>query len=55
MEINFTEKQKEYIRKCNQKKYNFKTGATGSGKTFLDFAYIIPMRINDKEERKRKE
>ena len=39
-----SKKQQEYILKAN-KRWNFKTGATRSGKTFLDFAYMIPWRI----------
>lgn len=37
-------KQAEYINNANRR-WNIKTGATRSGKTYLDVAYIIPMRI----------
>ena len=37
-------KQHEYIQNATRR-WNIKTGATRSGKTFLDFAYIIPDRI----------
>lgn len=39
-----TEKQKEYLVNCNHR-WNVKTGATGSGKSFVDFAVTIPKRI----------
>lgn len=39
-----TEKQLEYLKNCNHR-WNVKTGATGSGKSFLDFTVIIPQRI----------
>lgn len=39
----FSEKQREYFDKAN-KRWNFKTGATRSGKTYMDF-YVIPKRI----------
>ena len=40
-----TEKQKEYLLNCNRR-WNCKIGATGSGKSFVDFAVTIPKRIN---------
>lgn len=39
-----TEKQREYLLNCN-KRWNVKTGATGSGKTYVDIAATIPKRI----------
>lgn len=39
-----TKKQLEYLRNCNHR-WNVKTGATGSGKSFLDFTVVIPKRI----------
>lgn len=39
----FSEKQREYFNNAN-KRWNFKTGATRSGKTYMDF-YVIPKRI----------
>lgn len=36
--------QREYRDNANRR-WNVKTGATRSGKTFMDVAYIIPMRI----------
>lgn len=39
-----TEKQREYLRCCSRR-WNIKTGATGSGKSFLDFTTVIPKRI----------
>lgn len=37
-------KQQAYIRGAT-KRWNIKTGATRSGKTFLDYAYTIPRRV----------
>lgn len=37
-------KQNEYLQNCNHR-WNLKTGATGSGKSWLDFAYVIPQRL----------
>lgn len=42
-----SDKQKEFIRNCN-KRYNIKTGATRSGKTYLDILYTIPKRIRER-------
>ena len=39
-----SEKQAEYIRNAHRR-WNIKTGATRSGKTYLDVAYTIPQRI----------
>lgn len=39
-----SKKQREYIDNANHR-WNFKTGATRSGKTYLDFTYVIPKRI----------
>ena len=39
-----TDKQKEYLQHCNRR-WNIKTGATGSGKSFVDMAVTIPKRI----------
>lgn len=39
-----TEYQKEYLLRCNHR-WNVKTGATGSGKSFVDYAVVIPKRI----------
>lgn len=43
MLTNLTEKQKEFW-KCANKRWNVKSGATRSGKTYLDY-YLIPKRI----------
>lgn len=37
-------KQSEYLQNCNHR-WNIKVGATGSGKSWIDFAYVIPARI----------
>ena len=42
-----TPKQIEFIKKGNRR-YNFKGGATRSGKTYLDFRWVIPMRIRER-------
>lgn len=39
----FSEKQKEFMR-CATHRWNVKTGATRSGKTYMDY-FLIPMRI----------
>ena len=39
-----TEKQLEYVNNCNHR-WNVKTGATGSGKSFVDYSVVIPKRI----------
>ncbi len=39
-----TEKQREYLRHCDRR-WNIKIGATGSGKSFVDYAVVIPQRI----------
>lgn len=39
-----TKKQMEYLQNCSHR-WNVKTGATGSGKSFLDFTATIPKRI----------
>lgn len=41
--LDFSEKQLEYWNNATRR-WNVKTGATGSGKTFLDF-YLLPKRI----------
>lgn len=43
--MSLTEKQKDYLLNCNHR-WNVKTGATGSGKSFVDMAVTIPKRIN---------
>ena len=45
----FSEKQKEYLHNANAR-WNVKTGATRSGKTFLDLL-IIPKRIRARLEK----
>ena len=42
-----TPKQAEYMRECHHR-WNLKGGATRSGKTYMDFRWIIPMRIRDR-------
>ena len=44
--MNFSEKQKQYLREAT-KRWNFKTGATRSGKTYMDL-YLIPKRIRER-------
>lgn len=40
-------KQREFVLEANHR-WNFKGGATRSGKTYLDFRWIIPMRIRER-------
>lgn len=42
-----SDKQKEFIRKGHQR-FNIKTGATRSGKTYLDILWTIPKRIRER-------
>lgn len=42
--MSLTEKQTAYLNNCCHR-WNVKTGATGSGKSFVDFAITIPKRI----------
>lgn len=44
MQLQLTPKQNEYIR-CANRRWNIKSGATRSGKTFMDIAFVIPYRI----------
>lgn len=37
-------KQREYLQSCNRR-WNLKIGATGSGKSWLDYAVVIPKRL----------
>lgn len=39
-----TQKQIEYIKNCSHR-WNVKTGATGSGKSFVDYTVVIPKRL----------
>lgn len=43
--MSLTDKQHEYLMNCNHR-WNFKIGATGSGKSFLDYSYTIAKRIS---------
>ena len=43
-----SEKQLEYVQKSTGRRWCFKGGATRSGKTYLDFKWIIPMRIRER-------
>lgn len=42
--VPLTDKQREYLRNCSHR-WNVKTGATGSGKSYVDIAVTIPQRI----------
>lgn len=43
----WTPKQAEFIRHADRR-WNFKGGATRSGKTYMDFRYTIPCRIRER-------
>ena len=47
MPMVWTPKQAEFIRNGNHR-WNFKGGATRSGKTYLDFKYLIASRIRER-------
>ena len=49
--MQLSDKQKEFIRNAN-KRFNIKTGATRSGKTYLDILYTIPARIRERSGKK---
>ena len=42
--VPLSELQKQYLAGCNHR-WNIKTGATGSGKSWLDYAVVIPKRL----------
>lgn len=42
-----SQKQREFCQQANHR-WNFKGGATRSGKTYLDFRWIIPIRIRER-------
>ena len=42
-----SKKQREYIDNANHR-WNFKTGATRAGKTYIDFTFVIPKRIRER-------
>lgn len=43
-----SQKQLEYVLQSEEHRWRFKGGATRSGKTYLDFKWIIPMRIRER-------
>ncbi|MDE6724620.1 MAG: hypothetical protein K2J79_03355 [Ruminiclostridium sp.] len=45
--MQLTPKQNEYIR-CANHRWNVKSGATRSGKTYMDIAFVIPNRIRER-------
>lgn len=45
--MGYTQKQKEYIAKANHR-WNIKSGAVRSGKSYVDVTAIIPMRIRER-------
>lgn len=42
--VSLSEKQVEFLQNCDHR-WNVKTGATGSGKSWLDYAVVIPQRL----------
>lgn len=42
--VSLSDKQREFLRSCDHR-WNIKTGATGSGKSWLDYAVVIPQRL----------
>lgn len=42
--MSLTDMQQAYLMSCNHR-WNVKVGATGAGKSFIDYAYVIPKRI----------
>ena len=45
--MRLTPKQNEYVRNAHRR-WNVKSGATRSGKTFMDIAFVIPARIRER-------
>lgn len=45
--MQLTDKQNEYIRNANHR-WNIKSGAVRSGKSYVDIAYVIPFRIRER-------
>ena len=45
--MQLTSKQNEYIRNATHR-WNIKTGAVRSGKSYVDTAYTIPARIRER-------
>lgn len=45
-----TDKQAEYLREAHHR-WNMKGGATRSGKTYLDYRWVIPKRLRDRSGR----
>ncbi len=48
--MQLTDKQNEYIRNANHR-WNIKSGAVRSGKSYVDIAYVIPFRIRERAEK----
>jgi len=48
MATEFSKKQLEYILEANHR-WNVKCGATGAGKTYIDYFYMIPFRIMERK------
>lgn len=48
--MQLTDKQNEYIRNANHR-WNIKSGAVRSGKSFVDTAYTIPARIRERTKK----
>lgn len=45
--MGYTQKQKEYIAKANHR-WNIKSGAVRSGKSYVDVTAVVPMRIRER-------
>lgn len=48
MHLTLSDKQKEYILHCSHR-WNIKSGAVRSGKSFVDMAFVVPQRIRERE------
>lgn len=48
MTLQLSKKQQEYLNNATRR-WNFKSGATRSGKTYLDYALVIPKRIMNRK------
>lgn len=44
LKVSLSDKQHEFLQRCSHR-WNWKIGATGSGKSWLDYAVVIPQRL----------
>lgn len=47
----YSDKQWEYIAKCNDHRWNIKIGAVRSGKSYVDIAFVIVKRLHEVKDK----